>query len=54
MAGKSSQRKKAWHESKHLRKRAAFLLENLDLIPTDVCFRLMTKDETVEEVHGHK
>ena len=47
-------RKKLWHESKHLRKRVAFLLEDPDLIPTDVCFRIAERNDKVEEVQGHR
>ena len=54
MSKSASPRIKSWHESKKLRKRAAFLLDNLDLIPTDVCFRITTADGMAEEFHGHK
>ena len=54
MSKSASPRIKSWHESKKLRKRAAFLLDNLDLIPTDVCFRITTQEEMTEEFHGHK
>lgn len=53
MSNTSGPRKK-WHESKHLRKRAAFLLEDPDLIPTDVCFRIRTESGKIKEVRGHK
>ena len=54
MSDASGKRKKSWHESKRLRKRAAFLLNDPDLIPTDVCFRIRTEDRKIKEVHGHK
>ncbi|GAU92758.1 hypothetical protein RvY_04801 [Ramazzottius varieornatus] len=46
-------RKKLWHESKYLRKRAAFLLDDVDLIPTDVSFRV-GKGQNAVLIHGHK
>ena len=36
------------------RKRAAFLLDYLDLIPADVCFRVTTDIATPEEIHGYE
>ena len=54
MPGTTGPRKKSWHESKQLKKRAAFLLADLNLIPTDVCFRIRTKTGKIKEVHGHK
>ena len=54
MSGRAGRRVKSWHESKHLRKRAAFLLEDPNLIPTDVCFRIRTNNRKIKVVRGHK
>ena len=54
MSGTTGPRKKSWHESKQLRKRAAFLLEDPSLIPTDVCFRIRTGSGKIKELRGHK
>ena len=49
----SAARKKAWHESKKLLKRVAFLLDNPDIIPTDICFQV-GEGASAEHIHGHK
>ena len=52
-ASSSAERKKAWHESKKLLKRVAFLLDNPDIIPTDICFQV-GEGASAEHIHGHK
>ena len=49
----SAESKKAWHMSKKLLKRVAFLLDNPDIIPTDICFQV-GEGAISDYIHGHK
>ena len=43
--------KNIWNKPQSLLKRVVFLLDNLDIIPTDICFHV---GEDAEHIHGHK